>query len=70
MFDEELDNALGKRFKFLKGCFIGVLNKLGLWDTCFEALCKKWNCHLLPNIDTLVSSSDYTMFRNEIEKEQ
>ena len=68
VFDEELDNALGKRFKFLKGCFIGVLNKLGLWDTCFEALCKKWNCHLLPNVDTLVSSSDYTMFRNEIEK--
>lgn len=68
MFDEELDNALGKRFKFLKGCFIGVLNKLGLWDTCFEALCKKWNCHLLPNVDALVSSSDYTMFRNEIEK--
>ena len=68
VFDEELDNALSKRFKFLKGCFIGVLNKLGLWDTCFEALCKKWNCHLLPNIDTLVSSSDYTMFRNEIEK--
>lgn len=68
VFDEELDNALGKRFKFLKGCFIGVLNKLGLWDTCFEALCKKWNCHLLPNVDALVSSSDYTMFRNEIEK--
>lgn len=68
VFDEELDNALSKRFKFLKGCFIGVLNKLGLWDTCFEALCKKWNCHLLPNVDTLVSSSDYTMFRNEIEK--
>ena len=68
MFNEELDNALGKRFKFLKGCFIGVLNKLGLWDTCFEALCKKWNCHLLPNVDTLVSSSDYTMFRGEIER--
>lgn len=68
VFDEELDNALGKRFKFLKGRFIGVLNKLGLWDTCFEALCKKWNCHLLPNVDALVSSSDYTMFRNEIEK--
>lgn len=68
VFDEELDNALGKRFKFLKGCFIGALNKLGLWDTCFEALCKKWNCHLLPNADTLVSSSDYTMFRNGIEK--
>lgn len=68
VFDEELDNALGKRFKFLKGCFIGVLNKLGLWDTCFEALCKKWNCHLLPNVDTLVSSSDYTMFRGEIER--
>ena len=68
VFDEELGNALGKRFKFLKGCFIGVLNKLGLWDTCFEALCKKWNCHLLPNVDTFVSSSDYTMFRNEIEK--
>ena len=68
VFDEELDNALGKRFKFLKGCFIGVLNKLGLWDTCFEALCKKCNCHLLPNVDALVSSSDYTMFRNEIEK--
>lgn len=68
VFDEELDNALGKRFKFLKGCFIGALNELGLWDTCFEALCKKWKCHLLPNVDALVSSSDYTMFRNEIEK--
>lgn len=68
VFDEELDNALGKRFKFLKGCFIGVLNKLGLWDSCLDTLCKKWNCHLLPNVDTLVSSSDYTMFRNEIEK--
>lgn len=68
VFDEELDNALGKRFKFLKGCFIGVLNKLGLWESCLDTLCKKWNCHLLPNVDTLVSSSDYTMFRNEIEK--
>lgn len=65
VFDEELDNALDNRSK---GDFIGDLNKLGLWDTCFEALCKKWNCHLLPNVDTLVSSSDYTMFRNEIEK--
>ncbi len=68
VFDEELDNALGKRFKFLKECFIGVLNKLGLWESCLDTLCKKWNCHLLPNVDTLVSSSDYTMFRNEIEK--
>ena len=68
VFDEELDKALGKRFKFLKGCFIGVLNKLGLWESCLDTLCKKWNCHLLPNVDTLVSSSDYTMFRNEIEK--
>lgn len=65
VFDEELDNALGN---ISKGDFIGVLNKLGLWDTCFEDLCKKRNCHLLPNVDTLVSSSDYTMFRNEIEK--
>lgn len=68
VFDEELDNALGKRFKFLRGCFIGVLNKLGLWESCLDTLCKKWNCHLLPNVDTLVSSSDYTMFRNKIEK--
>lgn len=68
IFDEGLDNALGERFKFLKGCFIGVLNKLGLWESCLDALCKKWNCHLLPNIDTLVSSSDYTMFRDEIER--
>ena len=68
VFDEELDNALGKRFKFLKGCFIGVLNKLGLWESSLDTLCKKWNCHLLPNVDTLVSSSDYTMFRNKIEK--
>lgn len=68
VFDEELDNALGKRFKFLKGCFIGVLNKLDLWESCLDALCKKWNCHLLPNVDTLASSSDYTMFRNEIER--
>lgn len=68
VFDEELDNALGKRFKFLKGCFIGVLNKLGLWESCLDTLCKKWNCHLLPNVDTLVSSSDYTMFRGEIER--
>lgn len=68
VFDEELDNALGKRFKFLKGCFIGVLNKLGLWENCLDTLCKKWNCHLLPNVDTLVSSNDYTMFRNKIEK--
>lgn len=68
VFDEELDNTLGKRFKFLKGCFIGVLNKLGLWESCLDTLCKKWNCHLLPNVDTLVSSSDYTMFRNKIEK--
>ena len=65
VFDEELDNALGN---ISKGDFIGVLNKLGLWDTCFEDLCKKRNCHLLPNVDTLVSSSDYTMFRKEIEK--
>lgn len=68
VFDEELDNALGKRFKFLKGCFIGVLNKLGLWESCLDTLCKKWNCHLLPNVDTLVSSSDYTMFRGEIKR--
>ncbi len=68
VFDEELDNALGKRFRFLKGCFIGVLNKLGLWNNCFDVLCKKWNCHLLPNIETLVSPTDYTMFRGEIER--
>lgn len=68
VFDEELDNALGKRFKFLKGYFIGVLNKLGLWESCLDTLCKKWNCHLLPNVGTLVSSSDYTMFRGEIER--
>ena len=68
VFDEELDNALGKRFKFLKGCFIGVLNKLGLWESSLDTLCKKWNCHLLPNVDTLVSSSDYTMFKGEIER--
>lgn len=68
VFDEELDNALGTRFKFLKGCFIGVLDKLGLWDYCFDTLCKKWNCHLLPNVETLVSSTDYTMFRSEIER--
>lgn len=68
VFDKELDNALGKRFKFLKGCFIGVLNKLGLWEICLDTLCKKWNCHLLPNVDTLVSTSDYTMFRAEIER--
>lgn len=68
VIDEELDKALGKRFKFLKGCFIDVLNKLGLWKICLDALCKKWDCHLLPNVDTLVSSSDYIMFRGEIER--
>lgn len=68
VFDKELDNALSKRFKFLKGCFIGVLNKLGLWGICLDTLCKKWNCHLLPNVDTLVSTSDYTMFRAEIKR--
>lgn len=68
VFDEELDNAFGKRFKFLKGGFIDILKKLGLWNNCRETLCKKWNCHLLPNIDMLVSSNDYLMLRDEIER--
>lgn len=68
VFNEELDNALGKRFKSLKGGFIDVLNKLGLWNICIEALCKKWNCNLLPNLFTLVSSNDYIMLRDEIER--
>ena len=68
VFNEELDNALGKRFKFLRGGFIGILGKLGLWNTCLETLCKKWNCHLLPDITTLVSSNDYTRLRTEIER--
>lgn len=68
VFNEGLDNALGERFKFLKGCFIDVLKKLGLWPICLESLCKKWSCHLLPNTDVLFSSSDYTMFRGGIER--
>lgn len=68
VFNEGLDNALGERFKFLKGCFIDVLKKLGLWPICLESLCKKWSCHLLPNTDVLFSSSDYTMFRGDIER--
>lgn len=68
VFNKGLDNALGERFKFLKGCFIDVLKKLGLWPICLESLCKKWSCHLLPNTDVLFSSSDYTMFRGDIER--
>lgn len=68
VFNEGLDDALGERFKFLKGCFIDVLKKLGLWPICLESLCKKWNCHLLPSTDVLFSSNDYTMFRGDIER--
>lgn len=64
MFDEQLDNALGKK----RGSFIYDLKKLGLWDYCLDTLCKKWNCHLLPDIDALVSSNDYLMLRDEIER--
>lgn len=68
VLDEQLENALGKRFKFLKGCFIDILKRLGLWDNCLETLCRKWNCRLLPDIDALVSSNDYLMLRDEIER--
>lgn len=68
VFNDELDNVLGNRFKFLKGCFIDALKKLGLWNICFETLCKKWNCRLLPDVDTLVSPNDYAMLRSEIER--
>lgn len=68
VFNDELDSVLGNRFKFLKGCFIDALKKLGLWDICFDALCKKWNCRLLPDVNTLVSSSDFAMLRAEIER--
>lgn len=68
VFNDELDNVLGKRFKFLKGCFIDALKKLGLWNICFETLCKKWNCRLLPDVDTLFSPNDYAMLRSEIER--
>lgn len=68
VFNDELDNVLGNRFKFLKGCFIDALKKLGLWNICFETLCKKWNCRLLPDVDTLVSSNDYAMLRTEIDR--
>ena len=63
VFDEQLDNALGKskRFKFLKECFIDILKKLGLWNNFHEILCEKWNCHLLPDTDALVSSNDYLL---------
>lgn len=68
VFNDELDKVLGNRFKFLKGCFIDALKKLGLWNICFETLCKKWNCRLLPDVDTLVSSNDYAMLRSEIDR--
>lgn len=68
VFNDEIDNVLGKRFKFLKGCFVDALNKLGLWNLCFDALCKKWNCRLLPDINTLFSPNDYAMLRSEIER--
>lgn len=68
VFNDELDNVLGKRFKFLKGCFIDALKKLGLWNICFDTLCKKWNCRLLPNVDTIFLPNDYAMLRSEIER--
>lgn len=68
VFNDELDNVLGKRFKFLKGCFVDALKKLGLWNICFDTLCKKWNCRLLPNVDTIFLPNDYAMLRSEIER--
>lgn len=68
VFNDELDKVLGNRFKFLKGCFIDTLKKLGLWNICFETLCKKWNCRLLPDVDTLFLPNDYAKLRSEIER--
>jgi len=67
IFDDNLDDALGKRFKFLKGCFIDLLVKLGCWELVKETLCRKWGCCFLPDVSELRYENDFSKLRTEIE---
>lgn len=68
LFYTNFDNAIGKRFLFLKGCLVDFLKKIDCWDMVFEALCKKWNCSFLPDISKLRTENDFSFLRNEIER--
>ncbi len=68
VFQENFDTALGKRFLFLKGCLIDFLKKIDCWNLVWEALCRKWNCSILPDISMLKTGDDFSSLRNEIER--
>lgn len=68
LFYTNFDNAIGKRFLFLKGYLVDFLKKIDCWDMVFEALCKKWNCSFLPDISKLRTENDFSFLRNEIER--
>ena len=68
LFYTNFDNAIGKRFLFLKGCLVDFLKKIDCWNMVFEALCKKWNCSFLPDISKLRTENDFSFLRNEIER--
>lgn len=67
LFDANFKKLLGKRFYFLKECFIGVLKQINCWDYVFDALCKRWRCSFLPAISMLNARTDFLKLRSDIE---
>lgn len=68
LFYTNFDNAIGKRFLFLKERLVDFLKKIDCWDIVFESLCKKWNCSFLPDVSKLKTENDFSFLRNEIER--
>jgi len=67
-FNANFDDAMGRRFKFLKGSLVDFLEKMGCWDMVFDSLCQKWNCSFLPDISKLKRNNNFSLLRDEIEK--
>lgn len=68
IYDSNLEKEFGPRFSFLKSRFIQLLKKWDCWDYVNAKLCTKWNCSFLPDVNRLVSSSDFLTLRNELER--
>ena len=66
-FQNKLDDSLGKRFKFLRKCFIDFLKKLDCWNIVFDALANKWGYSFLPDVSDLKSPNDFVRLRSDIE---
>lgn len=67
LFEANFKKLLGKRFYFLKECFIGVLKQINCWDYVFDALCKRWGCSFLPAFSMLNAETDFLKLRSDIE---